>query len=60
MKTEGNENQARDGSPFVFPSRILGLEITGGTHGVLLHEGFDVLLPASCYTRWHLTVDSVV
>lgn len=30
MKMEGNENWARDESPFVFPSRILELEIRGG------------------------------
>lgn len=33
METEGNENWARDESPFVFPSRISGLEIRGGFHG---------------------------
>lgn len=31
-----------------------------GTHGVLLCEGLDELVPASCYMRWHLAVDAVV
>lgn len=51
METEGNEYWTRDESPFVFPSRILGLEIRAarvmGTHSVLLCEGFDVLLPVT-------------
>lgn len=62
MKTEGNENQAKDESPFVFTSRILGLEITGGferLQGSWAHTVFCCVKDLMCFFLLPVTEDGI-